>query len=116
MMQLTKVVSAGVSLLSLNLISLAVGALDTSAQSSPVTTFSDVKSSYWAEPFIRGLAARNIVTGYPDGTFVNMVFVQLKYGSHPFSVLVGDFNNDRKLDFAVANNGTDSLQIFLQTC
>lgn len=69
MTQLTKVVSAGVSLLSLNLIVLAVGALDTYAQSSPVTTFSDVKSSYWAEPFIRGLAARNIVTGYPDGTF-----------------------------------------------
>ncbi|MCL6752061.1 S-layer homology domain-containing protein [Nostoc sp. CCCryo 231-06] len=69
MTQLTKAVSAGVSLLSLNLIVLAVGALDTSAQSSPVTTFSDVKSSYWAEPFIRGLAARNIVTGYPDGTF-----------------------------------------------
>jgi hypothetical protein len=67
--QLIKAVSAGVSLLSLNLIVLAVGALDTSAQSSPVNTFSDVKSSYWAEPFIQGLAARNIVTGYPDGTF-----------------------------------------------
>ena len=29
---------------------------------------------------------------------------------------VGDFNNDRKLDIAVANNGTDSLNILLQTC
>ncbi len=57
-----------------------------------------------------------ILRGYPDGTFANMVLIQLEYGSHPFSVLVGDFNNDRKLDFTVANDGTDSLQIFLQTC
>ncbi|MGJ5631449.1 S-layer homology domain-containing protein [Nostoc sp. CALU 1950] len=69
MTQLTKFVSAGVSLLTLNLIVVAVGALETSAQSSPTTTFSDVQPNYWAQPFIRGLAARNIVTGYPDGTF-----------------------------------------------
>ncbi|MEH2069708.1 MAG: S-layer homology domain-containing protein [Nostoc sp.] len=69
MTQLTKLVSAGASLLTLNLTVLAVGALDTYAQSSPTTTFSDVQPNYWAQPFIRGLAARNIVTGYPDGTF-----------------------------------------------
>ncbi|MEJ6480102.1 S-layer homology domain-containing protein [Nostoc punctiforme UO1] len=69
MTQLTKLVSAGVSLLTLNLTVLAVGALDTYAQSSPTTTFSDVQANYWAQPFIQGLAARNIVTGYPDGTF-----------------------------------------------
>jgi hypothetical protein len=57
-----------------------------------------------------------VLRGYPDGTFANMVLIQLEYGSYPFSILVGDFNNDRKLDFVVANNGTDSLQIFLQTC
>jgi hypothetical protein len=28
----------------------------------------------------------------------------------------GDFNNNTRLDIAVANNGTDSLNIFLQTC
>ncbi|MBW4563849.1 MAG: S-layer homology domain-containing protein [Mojavia pulchra JT2-VF2] len=69
MTRLTQLASAGVSLLTLNLIVLAVGALDTYAQSSPATTFSDVQPSYWAQPFIRSLAARNIVTGYPDGTF-----------------------------------------------
>ena len=53
---------------------------------------------------------------YHTGLFGNMVFIQLEFGSHPFSVLVGDFNNDRKLDFTVANNGTDSLQIYLQAC
>ncbi len=69
MTELTKLVTAGVSLLSLNLTALVVGALDTYAQSSPATTFSDVPSNYWAQPFIRGLAERNIVAGYPDGTF-----------------------------------------------
>lgn len=69
MIDLTKLISAGVTLLTLNLTVLIAGALDTYAQSSTKTTFSDVQPNYWAQPFIRGLAARNIVTGYPDGTF-----------------------------------------------
>ncbi|MFB2771172.1 S-layer homology domain-containing protein [Pelatocladus sp. BLCC-F211] len=69
MSQLAQLAKAGVSLLTLNLTVFAVGALDTYAQSSPATTFSDVQPNYWAQPFIQGLAAKNIVTGYPDGTF-----------------------------------------------
>lgn len=69
MARFIRLASAGVSLLTLNLIVLAVGALEISAQPSSVNTFSDVKSNYWAQPFIQGLATRNIVTGYPDGTF-----------------------------------------------
>jgi hypothetical protein len=57
-----------------------------------------------------------VFQGYGDGTFAEMTLISLEYGSHPFSVLVGDFNNDRKLDFAVANNDIDSLHILLQTC
>ncbi|WP_414551499.1 fasciclin domain-containing protein [Anabaena sp. CCY 0017] len=30
---------------------------------------SDIGSDYWASPFIQALAARNIVSGFPDGTF-----------------------------------------------
>jgi len=33
------------------------------------TNFSDVASDYWAQPFIQALAARNIITGFPNGTF-----------------------------------------------
>lgn len=36
---------------------------------SAATNFSDVPSNYWAQPFIQALAARNIITGFPDGTF-----------------------------------------------
>jgi uncharacterized surface protein with fasciclin (FAS1) repeats len=31
--------------------------------------FSDVSADYWAQPFIQALAARNIISGFPDGTF-----------------------------------------------
>ncbi len=30
---------------------------------------SDVGSDYWASPFIQGLAQRNIIAGFPDGSF-----------------------------------------------
>ncbi len=33
------------------------------------TSFPDVQPNYWATPFIEGLAQKNIVAGYPDGTF-----------------------------------------------
>jgi hypothetical protein len=57
-----------------------------------------------------------ILLGHGNGTFKSVMLVSMDYKSDPFSVVVGDFNNDRKLDFAVANNGTDSLIILLQTC
>ncbi|CAF4780823.1 unnamed protein product [Rotaria sp. Silwood2] len=57
-----------------------------------------------------------IFLGYGNGTFSSIILFPLDYGSNPFSIGIGDFNNDRKLDIAVANNGTDSLNILLQTC
>jgi predicted nucleotidyltransferase len=57
-----------------------------------------------------------ILLGHGNGTFKSVMLVSMDYKSYPFLVVVGDFNNDRKLDFAVANNGTDSLNILLQTC
>ncbi|NUN64635.1 DUF1565 domain-containing protein [Pseudanabaena biceps] len=46
----------------------------TSPISSPTTptvqvTFTDVPSNYWAQTFIQELAARNIIKGFPDGSF-----------------------------------------------
>ncbi|CAF4556191.1 unnamed protein product [Rotaria sp. Silwood2] len=57
-----------------------------------------------------------VFIGHGNGTFANIIVFPLDYESNPFSIVVGDFNNDRKLDIAVANNGTDSLNILLQTC
>jgi len=57
-----------------------------------------------------------IFLGYGNGTCADLVKFSMGYGSLPSSVVVGDFNNDRKLDFAVVNEGTDSLKILLQIC
>jgi hypothetical protein len=65
---------------------------------------------------IQGTNNVGILLGYGNGTFSSITLIPMGYGSNPFSVLVGDFNNDIKLDLAVANAGTDSLSILLQTC
>ncbi len=57
------------SALSASLLTLGL-AVSTTAQTPPrQTTFPDVPPNYWAEPFIQRLAERNMVVGYPDGTF-----------------------------------------------
>lgn len=33
------------------------------------STYPDVETDYWAQPFIQELSEANILTGYPDGTF-----------------------------------------------
>ena len=58
----------------------------------------------------------NVFIGDGNGIFDSINLFLTEYGSHPFSVIIGDFNNDEKLDLALANNGTDSLSVFLQTC
>jgi hypothetical protein len=63
-----------------------------------------------------GIHSVGVFLGDGNGTFASMTSFAVGYGSHPFMVVVGDFNKDAKLDFAVANNGTDSLDIFLQSC
>ena len=54
--------------------------------------------------------------GYDNGLFSSMLSFQLEYDARPLSAIIGDFNNDHKLDMAVLNNGADSLNIFLRTC
>uniref|UniRef100_A0A0C1RPK6 Beta-Ig-H3/fasciclin n=1 Tax=Tolypothrix bouteillei VB521301 TaxID=1479485 RepID=A0A0C1RPK6_9CYAN len=71
--------SSGSTLLS---IAMTVGAMVPIAISAPaiaqtaspslsqsVENFSDVAPDYWARPFIQALAQRNIITGFPNGTF-----------------------------------------------
>lgn len=57
-----------------------------------------------------------VFVGYGNGSFTVAKEIWIGYGAHPFSVAVGDYNNDEKLDFAVANYGNDDLEIYLQTC
>lgn len=56
-----------IALLSLGLT--VVAPLVSIAPAIAQTTFPDVPQNYWARPFIESLTARNIIAGYPDGTF-----------------------------------------------
>ena len=67
---------------------------------------------------VANYAANNIVVllGYGNGRFSNAKEVFLDYNSHPIAIIKGDFNKEKKLDFVVINEGTDTLKILLQTC
>lgn len=56
----------------LTALSLTAGAAAPLVIQAPVqaqTNFFDVQSSYWATPFIQELARREIISGFPDGSF-----------------------------------------------
>lgn len=63
MLRLSNLTLLGASLLTLGL------AASRNVSVSAQTAFTDVPADYWAEPFIQRMAQRNIVVGYPDGTF-----------------------------------------------
>ncbi len=54
-------------------LSVTTGAIAPFIASAPAfaqaATFSDVPTNYWASPFIAELARRNVIAGFPDGTF-----------------------------------------------
>jgi hypothetical protein len=61
----------------------------------------------------QGIDNIGVFLGYGDGTFQNIMYYSTGSGSGPFSVGVGDFNNDKKVDFVVANRGTSNIGIQL---
>jgi predicted Zn-dependent protease with MMP-like domain len=56
-----------------------------------------------------------IFLSYGNTSFTNQTTYLTGYGSRPYSVVVGDFNNDSKLDIIVANSGTGSINLLLGT-
>jgi hypothetical protein len=54
-----------------------------------------------------------VYLGDGDGTFRNQITYLTGPYSGPYMVTVGDFNNDSRLDIAVANFGTNNIGIFL---
>ncbi|HEY9668566.1 MAG TPA: S-layer homology domain-containing protein [Coleofasciculaceae cyanobacterium] len=62
--------SGTAAFLALGIAAGTVAPLMTAAPSfAQTTSFSDVSSNYWAEDFIAELAEREIIAGFPDGTF-----------------------------------------------
>lgn len=56
-------------LLTLGITAGATAPIVISAPAFAQTTFSDVSSNYWASSFIQELASRDVIKGFPDGTF-----------------------------------------------
>ena len=62
--------SGTAAFLALGIVAGAVTPLVTAAPSfAQTSSFSDVSSNYWARTFISELAQRDIIAGFPDGTF-----------------------------------------------
>ena len=57
-----------------------------------------------------------ILFGLGNGTFGHERSHSLGYNLRPYSIAVGDFDNDSWIDMAVANFEADYVQILLQTC
>jgi hypothetical protein len=60
-----------------------------------------------------GINNIGVFLGSGDGTFSSQITFSTGNNSQPYAVTAGDFNNDDRLDIAVANNGTNNVGIFL---
>jgi hypothetical protein len=54
--------------------------------------------------------------GLGNGTFSEPKSYSIGYNARPQSIVISDINNDNLLDIAVANFGSDYVEILLQTC
>jgi hypothetical protein len=61
-----------------------------------------------------GTDSVNIFYGYGNGRFSNADTYSTGHDSLPSSLAAGDFNNDNYLDLAIANYGTDNVELLLQ--
>ncbi|CAF3754506.1 unnamed protein product, partial [Adineta steineri] len=55
-----------------------------------------------------------VLFGYGNGSFTNFSMYSTGAGSIPQAVTTGDFNNDKKLDIAVIDSGTDRVLTLLK--
>ena len=55
----------------------------------------------------------SVIMGYGNGTFASQMILSTGVNSHPYAMAMGDFNNDQRVDFVIANQGTDSVGILI---
>lgn len=69
MSNFSSLILGNAALLAIGMSASAVASLNIFAPALAQSNFPDVEPNYWAQPFIERLAAQNIISGYPDGTF-----------------------------------------------
>jgi hypothetical protein len=60
-----------------------------------------------------GSSSIGVFLGHGNGTFATVTTYSVGIGSHPYSVAIGDVNNDNQLDIVVTITNPDSVIIFL---
>jgi len=75
----------------------------------------DFNNDNWSDIVVANRAINSIAVflGHGDGRFGSQTMYPTGSYSTPYMVAVGDFNNDHRLDIAVANVGTNNIGIFM---
>ncbi|CAF4083012.1 unnamed protein product, partial [Adineta steineri] len=55
----------------------------------------------------------SLIYGYGNGSFADQLIYSTGDGSHPYSIVMNDLNNDQKNDLIIANEGQDNIGIFI---
>jgi streptogramin lyase len=81
-------------------------------------TFADFNNDNQLDIAVANSDSNNIVIllGYGNGSFGKQTSYLIGYGSHPYAIAIGDFNNDSWMDMAVANYDKQGIDILLQMC
>jgi hypothetical protein len=61
-----------------------------------------------------GTGAISLFLGYGNGSFSNHITISTGSSSGLWSITIGDFNNDNRLDVAVVNYWSDNLGVFVE--
>lgn len=88
----------------------------TGSGSLPVFTYSDdFNHDNYLDIAVVNSGTNSVVIffGLGDGTFLQGRFFSTGINSRPFSMAVGDFNNDSQLDIVVTNYASNNIVVFL---
>jgi hypothetical protein len=88
----------------------------TGSDSGPCSIISgDLNNDNQLDIVVANCATDNVcvLLGFGNGTFSNPITYSTGNNSNPYSVAVGDFNNDNRLDMVVANSGTNNIGVLL---